>query len=396
MLKGLLRRLSRVGLLVWESERYWALVRPDALEALSNETFRRVLSWYYAVLLDNYPAKFVIAKSVPLEVSLEKLSSMGMEELWAIHNELGKEFESRWREVRREGTRFDEFVKRYRLVEPNFVHLKVEIAKRMVRSCRFCERRCGVDRASGAVGACRVDGRTYVHSWFLHMGEEAPLVPSGTIFYGGCNFACVYCQNWDISQVHPRDAVVVDARKLALMQKELARRGARNINHVGGDPIPNTHTILESLLYLDVNIAQLWNSNFYMTLETMELLKHVMDIWLPDFKYGNDACAKRLSGIDNYVSVTLRNLGIAIEWGDMIIRHLVLPNHVECCTKPVLRMIAENLPKDRVLVNIMDQYRPEHRAHAYRDIARRPSWREIEEAYSYATKLGVLWREISR
>ncbi len=382
--------------MVWGSERYWALVRPDAVEALSNETFRKALSWYYAVLLDGYPAKFVIAKSVPLEVSPEKLSSMSVEELWALHNDLGKEFESRWREVRKEGTRFDEFVKRYRLAEPNFVHLKVEIAKRIVRSCRFCERKCSVDRVSGAIGACRVDGRTYVHSWFLHVGEEAPLVPSGTIFYGGCNFACVYCQNWDISQVHPRDGVIVDARKLALMQKELAMKGARNINHVGGDPIPNTHTILESLLYLDVNIAQLWNSNFYMTLETMELLKHVMDIWLPDFKYGNDACAKRLSGIENYVSVTVRNLKIAIEWGDMIIRHLVLPNHVECCTKPVLRMIAENLPRDRVLVNIMDQYRPEHRAYTYPDIARRPSWKELEEAYGYATKLGILWKEISR
>jgi len=377
----------------WDRERYWHLVRPDAVEAIHNETFRSALRWYYSVLLEGYPAKFVIARSIPVEADISRAS---LEELWDLHRALAREFESRWREVREEGTRYSEFVQRYGSASPSFVTLKAEIARRIIRRCCFCERRCGVDRASGAIGACRVDGRTYVHSWFLHLGEEAPLVPSGTIFYGGCNFACVYCQNWDISQVSPREGAVVDARRLALIQKELASRGARNINHVGGDPIPNTHTVLESLEYLDVNIAQLWNSNFYMTPETMELLIHVMDIWLPDFKYGNDECAKRLSGVDRYVETVVRNLRVATEWGDMIIRHLVLPNHVECCTKPVLKMIADNLPRDRVLVNIMDQYRPEHRAYSYRDIARRPRPRELEEAYSYADSLGLLWRDISR
>jgi len=371
----------------------WIFVRPDALEALHNDVIKRALKWYYAVLLDNYPAKFMIAKRVGVD---EKFESLDYEALWDLHREKVREFESLWSEVRREGKTFTDFVNEYRAVEPNLLDLKAFIARRLVERCRLCERRCGARRLEGEIGFCRVDGRTYVHSWFLHLGEEAPLVPSGTIFYGGCNFACVYCQNWDISQENPRGGVVVDSRKLALIQRELALRGARNINHVGGDPIPNIHTILDSLRYLDTNIAQLWNSNFYMTMESLELLLHVMDIWLPDFKYGNNECALRLSKAPRYVEVVLRNLQIAAEWGDMIIRHLVLPNHVDCCTKRVLEMIAQNLPKERILVNIMDQYRPEYHAYEYKDIARRPKHRELEEAYAYADKLGLLWREVSR
>jgi len=80
----------------------------------------------------------------------------------------------------------------------------------------------------------------------------------------------------------------------------------------------------------------------------------------------------------------------------MIIRHLVMPNHIECCTKPVLKWISENLPRDRVLVNIMDQYRPEYKARQFKDIARRPHSNEIEEAYRYAEELKILWKDISR
>ena len=368
-------------------------VRPDAVEALNNEVFRKALQWYYAVLLDNLPAKFVIAKTVECPENPDKLE---LEGLWGLHRELSKQFNSLWREVRSENITYDDFIRKYRVAEPNFLDLKISIARSMLKQCRLCEWRCGVDRLSGKRGVCRLDARAYVHSWFLHLGEEAPLVPSGTIFYGSCNFRCVYCQNWDISQVHPYDGAVVDARSLALIQRELREEGARNINHVGGDPTPNTHLILESMKYLDVNIAQLWNSNFYMSEECMELLIHVIDIWLPDFKYGNNECAKRLSGIDNYVDVVTRNLKIAVNYGDMIIRHLVLPNHIECCSYKVLEWIAHNLPKDRVLVNIMDQYRPEYKAYEYREIARRPRIDELESVYSYADRLGILWRDISR
>ncbi|MEM2528446.1 MAG: radical SAM protein [Ignisphaera sp.] len=372
---------------------YWFIVRPDAIAALNNETLRRVLKWYYSVFVDDYPAKFHIAKAVPLPKDAKLVDDI--ETLWGIHNELTKYFTSLWNEVKKSGIKFDEFKKMYGTADTSLLDLDIEIAMRILRMCRFCEWRCGVDRTYTNRGVCKLSTTSYVHSWFLHIGEEAPLVPSGTIFYGSCNFRCVFCQNWDISQENPYGGVEVDPRSLYVIQRELRINGARNINHVGGEPTPNLYNILASLKHLDVNVPQLWNSNFYMSEEAMKLLNHVIDIWLPDFKYGNNECALRLSKVPRYIDVITRNLRTAIGWGDMIIRHLVLPNHIECCSKPILKWIATNIQRDRVIVNIMDQYRPEYKAREYSDISRRPSPHELEEVYRYADSLGILWRDVS-
>lgn len=243
-----------------------------------------------------------------------------------------------------------------------------------------------------------VDHKAYVHSAFLHLGEEAPLVPSGTIFYGGCPFKCVFCQNWDISQERPTEAPALGPEELARVQERLRREGARNVNHVGGDPIPSAHIIIESLKYLKVNVPQLWNSNMYMTEELLELLLDIIDIWLPDFKYWDDRCAWRLSGVRRYREVVTRNIYKAAQKGDMIIRHLVMPNHLECDTFPILEWIAENV-KDKVLVNIMEQYRPEYLVlkfpQRWPDIARPVSAEEVEAARKRADELGIVWRPVS-
>ena len=377
----------------------WRLVRPDAVWVWRDPEVRRRLAWYYSVMTGRKPAKFLIARSTPVEgVSKRReLRETGEEELWRIHDEAAKRFMEEWSRLReaREAP-----VERYRRARPevSLLDVKRELAWRLASPCRLCERRCMIDRRR-RIGACRLDIRTYVHSAFLHLGEEAPLVPSGTIFYGGCNFTCVFCQNYDVSQTAPRSGAPVSEEELARIQDALARRGARNINHVGGDPTPSLHTIVGSLLYVRSNIPQLWNSNMYLTPEAMRILVHLIDIWLPDFKYGNNKCALRLSAVPRYWEVVTRNLRVAAEHGDMIIRHLVLPNHLECCTKPVLRYIAEHLPKDRILVNIMDQYRPMHLVAQtpgrWRDIARPPSPREVLEARRFATELGLAWEQVS-
>ena len=377
----------------------WTLYRPDAITVWEDPEVRRRLSWYYSVMRGVKPAKFLIARSIeaPGFSSRGELRRVGEEELWKSHDEAAEAFMDEWEEVK---TRIRVDVERYRTerAEVSLLDVKRELAWRLASPCRLCERRCMVDRHK-RIGACRLDIKTYVHSAFLHLGEEAPLVPSGTIFYGGCNFTCVFCQNYDISQVDPRGGIPVSEAELAAIQDALARRGARNINHVGGDPTPNIHTIVGSLLYVRSNIPQLWNSNMYLTEEAMKILVHLIDIWLPDFKYGNNKCAFRLSAVPRYWEVVTRNLKMAAQHGNMIIRHLVLPNHLECCTKPVLRYIAENLPRDRILVNIMDQYRPMHLVarspHRWKDIARTPTIREIREARRYATRLGIYWEPVS-
>ena len=379
----------------YDTRGVWMRYRPDALYVWQDPDVRRRLSWYYAVMTDEKPAKFMIVKRIDAGEDPSKLDT---DALWELHDRLSGEARRLWEHAVNDRFGWRELRE---MSKPRFslLDVKVELAYRMLRSCTFCERRCRLDRTKGKIGVCRLDDKVYVHSWFHHLGEEAPLVPSGTIFYGGCNFRCVYCQNWDISQENVRGGVQVDAEKLAKIQKELRLTGARNINHVGGEPTPNIHVILESFKYLDVNVPQLWNSNMYLTVEAMKLILDVIDIWLPDFKYGNDRCAIRLSAAPRYFEVVTRNLKMAAEYGDMIIRHLVLPNHIECCTKPVLRWIAENLPRDKILVNIMDQYRPEYLVarypHRWPDIARRPTREEIEEAYEYARKLGLRFEPVS-
>ncbi|HIC98084.1 MAG TPA: radical SAM protein [Pyrodictiaceae archaeon] len=282
----------------------WMRVRPDAVTVWDDEDVKRRLDWYYRVMNDKAPAKFLIAKIVDAGENPAKLDLDG---LWDLHHRLSSEHRRLWKEAIRGELELKEVLNRGSRPDYNFLHVKVEIAKRVLRSCRFCERKCSVNRYKH-IGGCFLDWKTYVHSWFHHLGEEAPLVPSGTIFYGGCNFRCVYCQNYDISQVTPRSGSPISARQLAQIQYELRVHGARNINHVGGDPTPNIHTILESLLYLEVNVPQLWNSNMYLSLEGIELIKDIIDIWLPDFKYGNNKCATRLSAAPKYFETVARNL----------------------------------------------------------------------------------------
>lgn len=366
--------------------------RPDALTVWSDPEVRERLSWYYSVMKNEKPAKFMVARVVPVDVDPydEELS---LDALWSIHEKASRDFSSLLRDVRDRGLSIEGFeAPRY-----SYLDVKISIAYRLMDGCRLCERRCGARRLEGRPGVCLVDRECIVHSYFHHMGEEAPLVPSGTIFYGGCNFKCAYCQNYDISQVYARSGERVSPRELASIQRRLRLTGARNINHVGGEPTPHIPFILESLKYLDVNVPQLWNSNMYMTSESLTLLLDVIDIWLPDLKYGSNECAWRLSKVRNYWEVATRNIKVAYESGDMIIRHLVLPGHIECCTRRVLEWIAANTP--RALVNIMDQYRPEHLVakypHLYPDIARRPSALELKRAYEIADNLGIAYRQVS-
>jgi putative pyruvate formate lyase activating enzyme len=125
---------------------------------------------------------------------------------------------------------------------------------------------------------------------------------------------------------------------------------------VGGDPTPSAHHVFETLVESEFNLPVIWNSNMYQSLELQKLLIGVVDLYLSDFKYGNDDCALKLSGIRNYTKVVTRNLEIAINTADVIIRHLVLPGHLKCCTASVLEWLAENYPE--VNLNVMFQYHP--------------------------------------
>jgi putative pyruvate formate lyase activating enzyme len=333
-----------------------------------------------------------IVQSIPAGMDEQRLAQLSISDAWMLHDHLHRLF-------------LEKRVAQRVIIKnttPNYLDVKVKLVREMLATCNFCERGCGVNRVVGMKGACGVGVEPRLSSAFLHQGEEHPLVPSGTIFFAGCNFTCAFCQNSDIS-TDPLNGTTLTPRSLARAATTLAMEGARNINYVGGDPTPNLHAIIESLQYQGLPVAQLWNSNNFNTMDAMKLLLDVMDIWLPDLKYGNDSCAKRLSGIDNYWRVLTRDLQFVHDamvkpgHASLVIRHLVMPGHVDCCSIPAIEWIASNLPV--AMVNIMGQYRPQHRVLSdhgeFNEISRRPSSDELGKVTSRADELGICWNPVS-
>ncbi|MGV9173469.1 MAG: radical SAM protein [Promethearchaeia archaeon] len=362
----------------------------DSKSVWKNIDIKKRFSRYRAIIDEKQIARYLIAKTIECNYSnqhsLDKLEKE-LQDKSAIIDELLE--------------RPSNEIEKREIKKKNYLILTAEIASRYLENCIFCERRCEVNRIDGEKGFCLIGKESYVSSGFLHMGEEAPLIPSGTIFFQGCNFGCVFCQNSDISQAWKERrnleeiARKITEKELAQLADALGKKGARNINYVGGDPIPNIHTILGSLNYQTANICQLWNSNFFLTNKSLSLLIKLMDFWLPDFKYGNNKCAAKYSGVEHYYDILTRNLKRIHDEGsrEIIIRHLVMPNHIECCSFPILEFIAEEVPK--CVVNIMGQYHPAYHANQYSQINRRPTSEEMNKVKEYADQLDILYRPVS-
>jgi len=366
------------------------ILRPDSVSVWQEKEILKRFPKYRGIIDGTQAARYLIAKTIGCEFS----SNDSIENLEKLLKTKSTEFN----EILKKD--LDE-IKNRKTASKSYIHLAETLAKKYLESCIFCERQCEVNRIDGKKGFCLISKDSYVSSAFLHMGEESVLIPSGTIFFQGCNFGCVFCQNYDISQAWKgkKDiddiAQKVSTKQLAEIAEKLVDKGAININYVGGDPIPNIHTIVGSLNYQNSNICQLWNSNFYLTEKGLSLIIDFMDFWLPDFKYGNNECAKKYSGVENYFDIISRNHKRIHDEGsgEICIRHLVMPNHVECCSKLILDYVAKELPK--AVVNIMNQYRPQWKADQYPEINRRPTSQEIQEVRNYADKLGILYKPVS-
>ena len=387
------------------------------------------LRWYLDVACGRKPAKFRIARAIPVALPLDA----DEDALWAELDLLTPEFLELRRQIHEESAPLPPPAD-----GPSLLGLCRELAYRMLAHCNFCRWECGVDRTEGAkFGTCKLGSGTRVSTYFHHSGEEIVYrgrLGSGTIFFTSCNMRCAFCQNGDIS-TDKDNGMEVEPRTLAAMAWLLGREGCHNINWVGGDPTIHLHAIADAISILGepdyrpsggdltaalrvkadpfidfaaaggdhpFNAPMLWNSNFIMTADTMKILRVLMDVWLPDFKFGPGRCALELARTPWYWETVTTNLKLLQDWGeDLTIRHLVMPNHVECCTLPVLGWIAENMPD--APLNIMDQYRPEMatdpRTPLYRErhaaLSRRPKSSEIRAAYDHARDLGLRFEAIT-
>ncbi|MDW7731681.1 MAG: radical SAM protein [Methanolobus sp.] len=330
---------------------------------------------YSEVNANKLPARNIILRHI--DVSFEKCFSE--KELWHIHDKGMQRYRKLERKISLTRQKID-----LPESEKNLLDLKIELSERIIRSCHLCQHRCMVDRRAGEKGFCRLTDISRYASEFLHMGEEPQLVPSHTIFLTGCVFSCVFCQNWDIS-THPESGKVVIPEEMAGIIDRRREEGSRNVNFV--TPTPHLVSILKIVRNIRTNVPVIWNSNMYHSPESARLLEGVVDLYLGDFKYGNDLCAYRYSKIRNYMATVGHNFRVASTQADILIRHLVMPGHLECCTKPVIKWISENTPNVRL--NLMFQYAPYYQACRYPEIDRHLTPEEKERAIQILEEAGL-------
>ena len=270
--------------------------------------------------------------------------------------------------------------------------------------CECCPRKCRVNRLGGQLGFCRVSASTQIAHAGLHFGEEPPISGtrgSGTIFFPGCNLRCVFCQNYQISQEwqqgHTRTLTTDD---LASEMLRLQDEGAHNINFVSP-----SHMVFQMADATKVAkrkglvIPVVYNSNGYDSLDALQQIRGLVDIYLPDIKYLENGLGRQFSEVDDYadiVSGALREMldqvghlkldddGIAVR--GLLVRHLVLPDCLSNSQR-CLHSLAELSPETHV--SIMSQYSPQHRACEYPGIDRTLTEEEYDQVMDYAVHLGL-------
>lgn len=270
-------------------------------------------------------------------------------------------------------------------------------------ACGLCPRACGANRSGGRKGTCNSTARLKVASYGPHFGEEPPLVGrrgSGTIFFSNCNLLCCFCQNWEIN--HRGDGNPVSHDDLAGMMLDLQGRGCHNINLVTPTHVvPHIVRALRVAVGRGLTVPLAYNTGGYDNVEVIRALDGLVDIYLPDFKYQDGAlAAKYSSGAADYPEVAaagiremhrqvgrLRTDGRGVATRGLIIRHLVMPRNIGG-TDRFVRWVARELGPD-TCVNLMRQYRPEHRARDYPELSRPLTRDEWEQAVAWARDAGL-------
>ena len=280
---------------------------------------------------------------------------------------------------------------------------RIDAAYGLLESCRVCPRECGVNRLKNEkLGFCRSGLSPVVSSVSPHHGEEPPISGargSGTIFFANCNLKCVYCQNYPISQMG--NGAERTPGELACQMLWLQEQGCHNLNLV-----TPTHFMPQILKALGIakerafNLPVLYNTSGYESLEALRLLDGIVDIYLPDMRYSDNAAAMKYSVAPDYPEINrtairemFRQVGDLVldENGlaqrGLIIRHLVLPGGLSG-TEEVMKFLSEEVSKD-VYISLMSQYFPAYKANENREINRRINEKEYDEAYDIKMKYGL-------
>ena len=274
--------------------------------------------------------------------------------------------------------------------------------EKYLKKCELCPHKCKVNRLEGNIGRCHAGSTVKIALANLHYFEE-PCISgnsgSGTVFFTGCNMSCKFCQNYKVSQQLQGNEVSI--QELANIFLKLQSEGANNINLVTGVMyIPHIIEAIKIAKNNGLKIPILYNSSGYEDVNSLKMLEGYIDIYLPDLKYYYNEIGKSLSNVNNYFEIATsaivemyRQVGSPFLNEDgiiqkgLMIRHLVLPNHIRN-TKMILKWIKNNIDK-KVLISVMAQYFPTHEAYLCEDINRKLTEEEYLEVKDYVEMLGI-------
>ena len=277
---------------------------------------------------------------------------------------------------------------------------KIRLARSLLASCSLCPRQCSVNRLKGEVGVCGQKARAKVARALLHFGEEPPISGvrgAGTVFFTGCALHCLFCQNYQISQEGLGEEL--ETEDLARLFLQLQHQGCHNLDLVSPTPhLPFIFEALERAIPQGLKIPLVYNTHGYLLKETLDLLEGVVDIYLPDMKYGEGPAADLLSRAGDYpqynqtaVKEMFRQVGVlktddqGLAFRGLLVRHLVLPAGRSHSGR-VLQGLADLSPD--IPISLMAQYRPGHKAFQVPEIGRPLERREYEAVVARAEELG--------
>jgi putative pyruvate formate lyase activating enzyme len=303
-----------------------------------------------------------------------------------------------------------QYTRKKKAIPPGYVALaesgelaaRAEAAWKRLDACDLCPGKCGAARKAGARGKCHTDHDALIAFAHPHFGEEPPRVGkggSGTVFFGGCNMQCMYCQNHEISAEGAGRPVT--PLQLAEILLDLQAMRCENINFVSPThAVPHILSALELAARDGLTLPVVYNSGGYDSVDTLRLLDGVIDIYMPDMKYAEGGVSEELSGVHEYPSVNraavkemhrqvgdlkLDRRGVARK--GLLVRHLVLPGGL-AGTGRIVRFLSEEISPDTYL-NLMDQYRPCYHAIGRPPLDRRINRREYKEAVLVAREAGL-------
>lgn len=272
----------------------------------------------------------------------------------------------------------------------SWLEVKRWLAWRLLSRCDFCVHQCQVNRLEEQTGYCRLGAKTRISGEYLHYGEEAAVGITHAIFFSACTMHCVFCHNWR----ETFDSAAVQECSTAWLAGQIAQRCQRaevkSVSFIGGTPEPHLHTLTELACLLDPALKQIWVFNGNATLSAMglDLMEGLIDLYLPDFKFGNAACAWNLARIRNYPETVRNNLhGYLTQGRAVLVRHLLMPGHLKCCTWPILEILAREFPT--VMLNLMGQYRPFYQAENLPGLNHRLDPEDLCQARAHALALGL-------